>query len=345
MLRYEAPMKNLAVIVLNWNGEKYIEECLSSFSTQSYTDYDLFFVDNGSTDKSLAMAKKHESIKIIETGENLGFAGGNNVAIKQALKYGYKYIALINPDTVLTKDTLAGLVNTISTNKNVGAVQSKILLHKTRRINTFGNDLHYLGFSYCGNYNQPDKQIKTHEITIASGAAVIFRATALETVGLLDDDFFMYQEDADLSWRLWEAGYTVLVSESSTIFHKYNFSRNKNKFFYFERNRLLLLIKNYDVRTLVILSPAILITELLMIVYSMIGGWLPLKLKSYGSIFKLWPETIKKRREIMATKTVRDSILKREWVTDLVFEEVSNPLFVPLNLFFRLYWLLFGWLV
>ncbi len=338
-------MKKLAVIIVNWNGEKYVKECLDSFATQTFKDYVIYFVDNDSSDRSLAIAKTYPNLKIIESGANLGFAGGNNLAIKESLSEGFRFIALINPDTVLQPETLQGLVTTISSNEHVGAVQSKILIDGTDKINTFGNDLHYLGFSYCGNYKQPNKPIVTHEITIASGAAAIFSSAALKNIGMLDEDFFMYQEDADLSLRLWENGYKVLVSENSTIYHKYSFSRNKHKFYYFERNRLIIMFKNYDLRTLAVLFPIIIFTEALMLGYSLIGGWLNLKIKGYMDIIRIWPSIMNGRREVMAYKVVRDHTLKQKWVTDLVFEEVHNPLFIPLNLLFRIYWFLFGWLV
>lgn len=334
-------MKETAVIIVNWHGEAYIRECLQSLETQTYKNFDIFFVDNNSSDKSLEIAEDFKKLRIIKNKENLGFAKGNNIAMEIALGEGYNYIALVNLDTILKKDTLYEMVKTIKKDKDIGAVQPLILFPDTNLINTSGSDLHYLGFSYCGDYKKKySRDIKRKEITAASGAGVIYQSEALKKVGLLDEDFFMYLEDTDLSWRLLEAGYKVILEPQAILYHKYNFSKNKNKYYYIERNRLLFMFKNYDLRTLLLFLPAILIVELLMIFYSLFGGWLNLKLKSYGDVIRLWPKTIRKRKEVKGYKKEKDRSLKNHWKTYLHFEEVESPLFIPLNLFFRIYWFL-----
>ncbi len=338
--------RSTAIIIVNWNGENYIEECLSSLEEQTNKDFDIFFVDNDSSDSSLAIAQKHKSLKIIESGGNFGFAKGNNIAISHAIELGYKYIALINPDTVCDKDALKFLIKAVGA-KNVGGVQSKLKIYGTDTINTTGNELHYLGFSYCGNYKEPDnKDLITHtQIGVASGAAVIFKSSVLEKSGLLAEDFFMYQEDTDLSWRIRELGYDIIFEPRSVIYHKYNFGRNKNKFYYVERNRLIYILKNYQLKTLVVLSPVFIITELLMIIYALIDGWPSKKVSGYIYLAKHFGEILKERKSIQSSRKVSDYKLKKYWVTTLRFDEVSNPLFYPLNLFFRAYWLIFGWMI
>lgn len=334
--------KEVAVIIVAWNSEKYLKECLDSLYQQNFTNFTLFFVDNNSPDNSGDMARNYKNIELIKNKDNLGFAGGNNVGIKKALEKNYKYVLLANPDTVMDKDWLGSLYDTMEKHSEAGACQSKVLLYDSKLINTTGNILHYLGFSYCGDYKKEKSSETTQKITLASGSSVIFRSSVLRKVGLLDEDFFMYHEDVDLSWRIKECGYSLLFEPKSIIYHKYSFSRNKKKFYYAERNRLVFALKNYQLRTLILLSPVFFVTELLMIAYSITGGWFNFKVDSYRDIIKSWGKIMKKRQEIQKNRTVSDSVLKKEFSKDLNFDEVNTPLFVPLNLFFRFYWFLIG---
>lgn len=97
-------MKNVAIIIVNWNGKKYLKNCLESIKNQIYRDFDIFLVDNNSTDNSLKIAKGYHNITIIRNDKNLGFAKGNNIGIKKALEKGYKFIVLVNYDTVADRN-------------------------------------------------------------------------------------------------------------------------------------------------------------------------------------------------------------------------------------------------
>src|SRR3989304_1841235 len=103
-------MKKIAIIIVNWNGEKYIKDCLESLKNQSYRDFDIILVDNNSSDDSLEVAESYEDIFVIRNKINYGFAKGNNIGIQRALKDGYKYVVLVNCDTEADKGWLKKLV-------------------------------------------------------------------------------------------------------------------------------------------------------------------------------------------------------------------------------------------
>jgi GT2 family glycosyltransferase len=333
-------LKHVAIVIVNWNGKKYLKDCLDSISKQNYKDYKVLFVDNNSSDDSWEITNKYKTIELIRNKDNYGFAGGNNVGIKKALLDGYKYVVLVNYDTVVEKDWLGALVATMENHLEAGACQSKILLYDSGLINTTGNVLHYLGFSYCGNYKKPTCPETTTAISLVSGASVIFRSETLQNVGLFDEDFYLYHEDVDLSWRIKEYGYSLLFEPKSIIHHKYSFSRNKKKLYYAERNRLIFTLKNYQLHTLILLAPAFFVTEFLMIIYSILGSWFSFKVKGYAVIIQSWGNIMAKRKSIQKDRVINDATLKKSFSKKLNFDEISSSLFAPLNLFYQIYWFL-----
>lgn len=331
-------MKKVAIILVNWNGKKYLKDCLNSLARQTYQNFDIFFIDNNSKDDSLDLLRNYERVTIIKNTKNYGFAKGNNIGIEKALKNGYKYIVLVNLDTIVDKSWLENLVNRAEKDPRIGAVQSKILLNDSKRINTTGSQLHFLGFSYCDNYNCKDNFHGHEEIPLFSGCSVLISSNALQEAGLFDESFFMYFEDADLSWRIKQLGYKIIFEPTSVIYHKYSFSKNKNKFYYAERNRLIFILKNYELKTIILITPAFIITEIIMIGYSLLNGWLVMKLKGYAFISKNLKNIISKRVTIKKKRLIKDKELKKYFTYRLHFEEITSPIFIPLNLFFRLYW-------
>lgn len=331
-------MKSVAIIIVNWNGGKYLPDCLESIKHQTCKDFDIILVDNASSDDSLEIAKKYKDVAIIKNDKNYGFAKGNNIGVRKALRDGYKYVVLVNNDTEADRNWLAALVSLAEKDPKFGAIQSKILLADSGLINTAGGELHYLGFGYCGHYKEVDNFSETSDICVASGASVLLRASVLKDVGLFDESFFMYAEDADLSWRIKAAGYKIAFEPKSVIYHKYSFSKNKNKFYYAERNRLIFVIKNYDAKTFLLLSPAFLVTELAMILFAAMDGWLMEKIRGYKYIVRNFSKIIASRTGVQKIKKIRDSDLKKNFVSTLFFEEVNSPLIGVANLFFSSYW-------
>jgi hypothetical protein len=334
-------MTETAIIIVNWNGKKYLRSCLDSLEKQTYKNFNIILVDNASTDNSLGNISPKKNLKIVRNKQNLGFANGNNIGIKYAIERGCRYIGLLNYDTEVDPLWLESLTTTLKGDAKCAASQSLILLDKSHLINSNGNALHFLGFSYCGGYkSQFNTNTQEADLVLISGAACLFEASALEKSGLFDGDFFMYHEDVDLSWRLKELGYTLKLQPKSIVYHKYSFSRNTQKFYLSEKNRLIFIFKNYQTKTLLLLSPALLLTEILMLFYSLFGGWAGSKVRGYGDIFRSREAIIAKRRTIQANRVSSDRDLKKYFSTELKFGEIKSPLFTPLNAFYKLYWVL-----
>jgi GT2 family glycosyltransferase len=339
-------MKKIAIIIVNYNGREYINDCLGSLLVLDYPkeDYKIFFVDNASADDSVNFVSHNFSqVEIIVNKENLGFAEGNNVAIRKALAENFDYLMLINQDTISEPDFLKKLVAAAESGKQIAAVQPRIMLYPEKdKVNSLGNSIHYLGFGFSsGGYQKFANNLEPKEIAYASGAAVLFKKEALEKVGLFDPDFFMYHEDLDLGWRLRMAGYKILVVPSAVIFHKYQFSKSIQKYYFMERNRLICLLENYKLATLVLIFPAWLVMEIGLFLFSLKSGFWREKLRVYGYFFKLnvWRKILRIRRFRRTIRAREDKEIVKFFTGKIEFQEIDNWLLKKIaNPVFNLYW-------
>lgn len=331
--------KKLAIIIVGYNSEDYLDDCLNSIFHSTISSYQVIFIDNGSSDHSLELLqKKYPAVTVIKNEANLGFAAANNLAVRRALDERYEYIFLLNPDTVVDHRCLAELTARLCPDT---ILQPLLLLHegvKTNLINTTGNKLHYLGFSYVGNYRRDYRDVECPEgLAVASGAAMVVPAAIIKEIGLFDEDFFMYHEDVDFSWRSRQAGYQIKLVKRAKVWHKYSFSRNSEKFYYVELNRLRFLLKNYEAKTLILIAPILVLNELTVYGHALLNGYFGYKIKSLGNFIQTYLQTVSKRKKII--RRIEDRRLKAYLVADLDFFEIRLPLKSLYNAILRRYWM------
>jgi hypothetical protein len=343
-------MPKVAVILVNYKdyAKKYLPECLASLRNQSYPkdSFKIFIVDNATTPETEKYLREAApEAEIIPDKRNTGFALGNNLAMERALAANCDYTVLFNMDTIADPDWLRELVSAAEADKDVGAVQSLIRLHpETDKINSLGNQLHFLGFGFCEGYGEKNSDLKSpvqRPFFYASGAAVLYSTKVLREVGIFDPEFFMYHEDTDLSWRIRQAGYQIVLAEKSAMFHKYQFSRSILQFYYMERNRLIMMFENYRLGTLILIFLPFLVMELGMLGFAALRGMFWSKLKVYGYFFhfKNWQRMIKNKKAKAKLRKVSDRELARLIVGKLEFQEIANPILKYLvNPVFNLYW-------
>ncbi|NQU84011.1 MAG: glycosyltransferase family 2 protein, partial [Parcubacteria group bacterium] len=290
---------------------------------------------------------------LIENKENAGFAGGNNIGMQKAIEWGADYIYLLNQDTEVAPDFLIRAVETAESNPRIGSVQSFLRLHpEVDLVNTTGNAVHYLGFGFCDCYkNDVSKTLKNIEvwkkndpllnIAYGSGAGILYRTSALHEVGLLDEDLFLYHEDLDLGWRLRLQGYENVLSPLSVVYHKYEFSRSIQKYYWMERNRFIVMFQNYKFLTILLILPALFLMELGLFIFSFIGGWWREKLKVYRYFLKLphWFKILKKRRIRQGERKMPDRLIIKYFTGRIEFQDMKNPVLTYIaNPIFDLYW-------
>lgn len=336
-------MSKIAIIVLVYNGRNYLPDLLSSLRSQNYPQEfcEIILVDNASSDGSVEYIKTNFSeFTLIQNQNNEGFAKGNNIGIKYALKREFDYIVLLNQDTAVEPNWLKEIIEGAEKDERIAAVQPLILFWNVKdKINSSGNQVHFLGFGFCEgfNFNVKDGQSEKKEIFYSSGAGVLFKAKVLKEAGLFDENLF-YTEDLDLGWRIRLAGYEIINAPKAVIYHKYSFSRNKNKYYFLEFGRLFTILKNYQITTIFLILPLLIFWETGITIYSFWKGWGVLKLKSYKDLFLRLPLLIKERKKIKRRISDKEISKFIRGKIDIDCEDFKNPIFRLINPFLNLYW-------
>lgn len=214
--RRPSPEPAVAVVVLNWNGWRDTVSCLAALERLEYSRREVIVVDNGSTDESVNHIRAaFPTIRLLEAGANLGFSGGCNLGIRDALARGFEYIWLLNNDTEVTPRALSALVDTAESDPRIGAVASVIYrMDQPDTVEVWGGG-HV-------NLRTGRLQIMTtpSEPNCLFGCSVLLRRHALDRAGLLDERFFLYWEDTDLSLRIRRARYRLAVAAESRVLHR-----------------------------------------------------------------------------------------------------------------------------
>ena len=254
----------LSVIIVNYNVEYFLEQCLHSvLKAAKNLSCEIFVVDNNSVDGSVAMVEeKFKTVKLIANKKNTGFSYANNQAIKQSAG---EYILLLNPDTVVEENTFEKVISFMDAHPDAGGLGVKMLdgkgnfLPESKRglptpsvafYKIFGLSNLFPKSTLFGKYHLGylDKD-KTHEIEILSGAFMLLRKSVLEKIGLLDETFFMYGEDIDLSYRIIKAGYKNYYFSDTRIIHYKGESTRKssiNYVFVFYRAMVIFAEKHFS---------------------------------------------------------------------------------------------------
>jgi GT2 family glycosyltransferase len=249
----------LSVVIVNWNGAIHLEECLDSLRRQTVAaETEVVVVDNGSTDNSMEVLRRHDGfIHLIRNEENRGFAAATNQGI---LATKSEAVAILNNDTVTEPQWLERLAKMMESAPDIGSCASKILSYYDRTV--FDNAGHVVfadGLTRGRGRLERDtgQYERVEEVFCASGCAALLRRSMLDDVGLLDESFFAYCEDADLGFRARLRGWRCVYVPDAVVFHKFSASTEPYsmfKAFHVERNRWWLALKNLPL-PLLLVSP------------------------------------------------------------------------------------------
>lgn len=244
----------VAIVILNWNGQKLLEEFLPSVVEHS-TDAKIYVVDNASTDNSLEFLKHNfTSVETIQLEENKGYAGGYNQSLKQIEE---DIVILLNNDVKVTKHWLKPILSTFKQNEDIAVIQPKILDYKNQDFFEYagaaGGFVDALGYPYCRGriFSTIEKDNGQYdndtEIFWASGACFAIRKKIFDDLNGFDESYFAHQEEIDLCWRIFNCGYKVWFCHKSVVFHLGGGtlkSLNPGKTYLNFRNSLFNIIKN-----------------------------------------------------------------------------------------------------
>lgn len=300
----------ISIIIPNYNGKEFLGPCLAALSKQTYTDFEIIVVDNGSTDRSVDFLKQnYPQVKLISLPENMGFSYAVNRGIEQSKG---KYIALLNNDTKTDKRWLAEVVRVLEDNKEAGFCASKIFfMDRPNLINSAGDLYQRNGRARNIGLGETDTEQFNNSTVVfgACAAAAIYRRELFENIGLFDEDYFVSYEDVDISFRAQLGGYKCLYVPNAIVYHHGGGTTGKKKTpfgdYYSSKNLVNTLVKDMPVLLLFKYSPFIIWYQIRTLGI-FIRGWhfgvanMKGKFAAIGQL----PKMLKKRWEIQKNRRV-----------------------------------------
>jgi len=271
---YKVDHPVVSIVILNYNGEQFLDRCLTSLFNQTFSAFELLFIDNASTDGSINYIKKRfgndPRLKIIENSVNYGPIEGNNIGMRLASKSS-QYVLLLNNDTELTQNWLSCMVSAFELDSKIGAACSKqMMMDDPKRLQGFGSFIDQSGFNYQLGENEVDKGQyggATIEIFAGGTTALFIRAALLRKIGLLDSSYVHGFDDVDFCWRVKLSGYKVVCVSQCVMYHKVAGTTRKvnlkNVLFHREKNRIMTAVKNYSLSFQIRVLPVILAFDFL----------------------------------------------------------------------------------
>ncbi|MDD3887319.1 MAG: glycosyltransferase family 2 protein [Patescibacteria group bacterium] len=295
------------IIILNWNGLKDTEKCLESLKNINYNNYKIVLVDNGSKNNEDKILKQKfgNYIHIISNKKNLGFAEGNNIGIRYALRQNADYILCLNNDTVVRQNFLNRMVDS--------AVDNKADMVATRMLNYFDkNKIDNLGIQMTWSglaFNILEENCKY--LFCPCGGATLYSAKLLRSVSLnnnyFDPDFFMYNEDVDLGFRARLLGYNCVLADNAIVYHKGGASSghlSNFHVFYNQRNILYVILKNFPISLLIWYSFWIILLQIGLFLIALKRRKAMVFLKADINLVKNFSRLLIKRKEIQSNRKV-----------------------------------------
>jgi len=342
----QTTLPKIAVLILGYNDEKNLREAIDSSLHQTYQNYKVIYIDNASTDASLSFVKEnYPQLETIANEKNLGYAGAYAKMLEATFAQDYDSAVLLNSDVVVDKNWLSELATSAYSDETIAIAQPKIFLSGANKdlANTFGNKINYLGFGFCGHYKQPDDATfnDDQEIISASGASLLIKKNAYAKIGVLDENFFAYLEDQDLSWRAQMMGFKIVLSAKSKMWHKYVFAKNARnhwKFFTLERNRLYFLFKNFSAETLFLIAPMFFLMEIGVLADAVTKGYFWDKIRAYGAFLSNIDILRRHRKIIQGKRILSDKELFAKLSPTVDFEEINSPAMRLANMTLSMYY-------
>jgi len=236
------PHPKVSVIIVNYNGKKFLEKCLESLCKVNYENFEIIVVDNNSTDGSIELVtKNYPSIILLKLNSNKGFAEPNNIGAKIA---NGKYLLFLNNDTIVTPSFISEMVQVIENDKKIAICQS-LLLKPDESVDSSGDFIDHLGVVY----NSTKKTDEIREISSARGASMLIRKNIFDILEGFDEKFYVSFEDVDLGWRTWMIGYKVILTPKSVVYHVGSQTIKSKKpeiAFHGFKNQLAMKITNFE---------------------------------------------------------------------------------------------------
>jgi GT2 family glycosyltransferase len=288
----------VSVIIVNFNGKRFLQDCLSSILDQAYSPFEVILVDNASQDGSVEFIRENfPSVNVFIQKENLGFAGGSNAGIREARG---EFILTLNNDTIVHPDFIGEIVKPMMQDPSVGMCASKMVF-PDGRINSTAICISRSGAAWDRGGGEPDhgQYDVAEEIFGPCAGAALYRRSMLDEIGLFDEDFFLFMEDVDLAFRARLSGWKCWYVPTARVVHFHGGTagiRSDISVYYGNRNLGWYVVKNYPARTLILSSPWIISRNCADIPYYFIMRKSHAIIRAKIDMIKGFPLMIRKRR-------------------------------------------------
>jgi len=302
---------------------------LAGLEAQLAESDELIVVDNASADGTAdAVRELAPGATVIEAGENLGFAAGSN---RGAATASGELLCFLNPDAVPQDGWRDAIAAPAEEGRGWAAWQGLVTAERGAEVNTAGGVVHFTGIAWAGE--------ATEAPGFVSGACLAIGRERFQELGGFAEDFFLYHEDVDLSLRIRLRGGRLGVETAARADHEYEFAKGPAKWRYLERNRWATLIRTYPLALLLLIAPALVATELALVVVALRGGWMGQKLGAWADALRRLPQLLRERREIQGTSEIGPGEFAAALTADLNSPYLGAPGRSPLlRRLLRAYW-------
>lgn len=295
--------EGIAAVIVAHNSADHLPTLIGALLEQLEPPDEIIVVDNVSTDGSADVARSvSDRVSVIEPGFNGGFAAGCHVGVERSTA---PLLLFLNPDSIPRAGCIQRLRAAASEHPDWGAWQAAVMISEDL-INSDGGIVHYLGFGWAGHCGAPAAELPRgpRDVTFPSGAGFVIRRAIWNELGGLDASYFLYCEDLDLGLRLWSAGYRVGLVPEAQVLHQYEFDKGRRKWFWLERNRWRTILSVYPTSLLLLLSPALVASELALVLISARDGWLAMKLRAQASVIVGLPRVLRRRQHLQGSARI-----------------------------------------
>jgi GT2 family glycosyltransferase len=303
----------VSIIVVNWNGERFLKDCLGALCGQSYGNREIILVDNGSADNSVRFTRENfPAVAIVALNENKGFTGGNAAGLEVAQG---AYVALVNNDARPDEAWLENLIQPMLRDRTIGICASKLIFENPRILNSAGDGLTTAGVGFNRGLGHAAAALDAPEPVFgACGAAVLYRRRMLDEIGFLDENFFLYDEDVDLNFRAQLTGWKCAYVPTAVTYHVANATSKRLSdlhVYYHTRNLEFVWIKNMPTGLMIRFAHHKIIQELGSFCYLCLrhGKWISFFTAKRDTL-KMLPLMLEKRKRIQARRRVPNRYLR-----------------------------------
>ena len=311
------------IVVLAYGKEDDLERCIDAILHDRSEGDELIVVDNGFAGGPERLTSYAGQIRLIGSGDNLGFTGGCNLAARES---SGDTLIFVNSDAIVQPGAFAPLIDAANQPQVGIACGSLRLADEPELVNSAGNPIHYIGVTWAGHCGEPaaDHAI-SGEISCATGGFFAIRRGVWDQLGGFHDVYFAYHEDADLSMRTHLIGLQVFYEPAAVALHHYEFARNPLKMYLVERNRLLLVATVYPKTVRRAVLPMIILTEPMFLALALMQGWGRQKLRSWAWLVRHRKLIRTMRRSIQATREISEAEFARLFVDKIEPPMIESP--------------------